>query len=94
MSPKPKFPRKFFDHELPKLLKLTDNRGNLPLISIALPEGKRLELTEFEVMDGGLLVKASLEEYLVSYSSIFSLHVMPRSFKNMPVAMLSCFPAT
>jgi hypothetical protein len=82
MSTKPRFPRRFFENDLPKLLKLTDSEGNLPVISIVLPEGKRLDLKEFEVTEDGLLVRVSSEAYLISYQSILSLQVMPRSFKQ------------
>jgi hypothetical protein len=52
------------------------------VISIVLPEGKRLDLKEFEVTEDGLLVRVSSEAYLISYQSILSLQVMPRSFKQ------------
>ena len=97
MSAKPRFPRRFFENDLPKLLKLTDSEGNLPVISIGLPEGKRLDLKEFEITEEGLLVRVSSEAYLISYHSILSLQVMPRSFKQrfpFRITHQASFPAS
>jgi hypothetical protein len=82
MTLQPQFPRHFFENELPKLLELTDTRGNLPVISIGLFDGGHFELKEFKIADDGLLVRVSSEEKLVPYLSILSLQVMPRSFKQ------------
>lgn len=82
MNSTPQFSRCFFENDFPKLLELTDSRGNLPVISIGLFDGALLELREFKIADDGLLVIVSSEEKLVPYSSILSLQVMPRAFKQ------------
>ena len=96
MTSLPQFRRHFFEHELPKLLKLTDTYGNLPIISLGLLDGGRVELEKFEIADEGLFVRASTGEQLVTYLSIRSLQVMPRSFKrrlaNKDWPRINCIP--
>jgi hypothetical protein len=86
MISRPLFPKRFFEKEYPKLLKLTDSQGRLPVISIVLPEGKRMDLRQFEITDDGLLVNLSSGHFLISYASILSLQVMSQSFKKTSVS--------
>ena len=82
MTSQTRFPRDFFEIELPKLLELTDTYKNLPVISIGLCDGSHLELRDFKVTPDGLLVTGSAEEQLVPYPSILSLQVMPQALKQ------------
>jgi len=83
MQTKAKFTRKFFEAEYPRLLKLTDSEGNQPDIIMMLPEGNRLDLREFQVTEKGILMRVSSDRYLISYDSILSIQVIPRSLKRM-----------
>ncbi len=86
MQKKPSFSRSFFENEYPKLLKLTDSQSKPPVIAITLPEGKCVELREFELTETGLLVKVSSDYYLVSYGSILGIQVIPQSNKRAAIA--------
>lgn len=83
MKKRPVFSKRFFELEYPKLLKLTDSDGNQPTVVVALREGTRIPLREFQLTDEGLLVNVSSGEYLISYDSIVSVQVVPQALRKV-----------
>jgi hypothetical protein len=83
MKRKPFFSKRFFERDYPKLLKLTDSEGNQPAVVVILCQGMRIPLKEFELTDEGLFVNISSEKYLITYSAIMSVQVMPQALRKI-----------
>ncbi|MEW5978084.1 MAG: hypothetical protein AB1898_19995 [Acidobacteriota bacterium] len=81
----PKFPRRFFQIDYPKLLRLYDRNGNPPSIFMVLVGGQRVELKEFEITDIGLVIDPRTNRFPIAYTSILSIQVMSQSQKTRGV---------
>ncbi len=83
MKRKPFFSKRFFERDYPKLVKLTDSEGNQPAVVVILCGGTRLPLKDFELTDKGLFINISSDRYLIAYTAIMSVQVMPLALRKI-----------
>ena len=83
---KPSFSKKYFEVEIPRLLKLVDHNGRPPCIILTLEEGDRVELRDFQVDQNGLTIAISSEQYFIPLSTIQGIQIIPQDKRHLLLA--------
>ena len=83
---KTSFSKRYFEIEIPRLLKLVDNNGRPPCIILTLDEGDRVELRDFEINQHGLTIQISSGQYFIPLSTIQGIQIIPQDKKHLLLA--------